>query len=134
MGGPTLLKILVVATLLLGSAALLANLLPPGGEMRRIRRFLGTVRHPGSTVAAMIGEIQVRHEDRPAPEDGDTKIRRTEGEWKGLLTEKQYRVARGGETERPFSGRYWEFRSCNCSWPQLFRVWSSPVFSSAIPY
>lgn len=108
MGGPTLLKILVVATLLMGAAALLANLTPPGGGMRTLRRIFRTMRNPGSTVAAMIGDPQTPEPTRTTQPDGDDgRIRRTEAEWKSLLTPEQYRIARGGETERPFTGRYW---------------------------
>jgi peptide-methionine (R)-S-oxide reductase len=39
-------------------------------------------------------------------EDDDAPVRKTEKEWKKLLTSKQYRVTRLKETEVPFSGKY----------------------------
>jgi peptide-methionine (R)-S-oxide reductase len=40
--------------------------------------------------------------------DEETHVRKTSAEWKKRLTRKQYRVARQGETELPFSGKYWK--------------------------
>ncbi len=38
------------------------------------------------------------------------KIRRSDEEWRELLTEEQYRVARQGGTEPPFTGKYHDFK------------------------
>lgn len=35
------------------------------------------------------------------------KIQKSEEEWRKELTPEQYRVMRDGDTERPFSGKYW---------------------------
>ncbi len=51
---------------------------------------------------------------------------RTAGEWKGLLTPLQYRVAREAGTERAFTGRYWDEHTpglylCSSCGTDLFR-------------
>ena len=38
-----------------------------------------------------------------------TKIEKTDKEWKKELSEESFNVARLGGTERPFSGKYWNF-------------------------
>src|SRR5262245_26176409 len=45
--------------------------------------------------------------------DADGKIvplHKTDAEWKKLLTRRQFEVARRGETESPFTGRYLHYR------------------------
>jgi peptide methionine sulfoxide reductase msrA/msrB len=37
------------------------------------------------------------------------KVKKTDAEWRELLTPDQYRILRQGETEKPYSGRYNEF-------------------------
>jgi peptide methionine sulfoxide reductase msrA/msrB len=37
------------------------------------------------------------------------KVKKTDAEWKEILTPEQYRVMRRGDTERPFSGEYNDF-------------------------
>jgi len=53
------------------------------------------------------------------------KIRRSEDQWRQLLTEEQYRVTRQHGTERAFSGRYWDCHepgtyACVCCGAPLF--------------
>ena len=45
--GPILIKILVVATLLLGSAALLTNIMPSGRQALRSRKLIRQSLNPG---------------------------------------------------------------------------------------
>jgi len=112
VGGLLLVKILIFATLILGCAAVVSNLVSSHPSPSRRRNFLETLRNPGWTVAAMLGDAQ----DLPDPSDragepvsaGGAKVRKTEEEWKELLSAEQYRVAREGRTERPFEGRYWD--------------------------
>ena len=77
------------------------------------------------------------------------KITKTEEEWKKTLTEDSYKVTRESATERPYTGKYWDFDEqgvykcicCNeplfesqtkfdagCGWPSFF----VPMNDSAI--
>ncbi|MEO8280452.1 MAG: peptide-methionine (R)-S-oxide reductase MsrB [Ideonella sp.] len=38
----------------------------------------------------------------------DREVRKTEDQWREQLDSEQFRVARQGGTERPFSGKYWD--------------------------
>ena len=38
----------------------------------------------------------------------DRAVRKSDEEWRGQLDSEQFRVARKGGTERPFSGKYWD--------------------------
>ena len=58
--------------------------------------------------------------------DGGTKIRRSDAEWRELLTEEQFRVTRKHGTERAFTGCYWDHHevgtyACVCCGSELFR-------------
>jgi len=49
----------------------------------------------------------------------------TDEQWRQVLTQEQYMVARRGETERPFSGKYCDFKGagiyqCICCGNELF--------------
>lgn len=59
------------------------------------------------------------------------KIQKTDAEWRALLTPEQYKVARKGGTERPFTGEYWNHKddgtyTCACC--------GHPLFSSDTKY
>ncbi len=61
-----------------------------------------------------------------ADEDNESPVYKTDAEWKRQLTRKQYRIARLGETEAPFKGKYWKNKKpgqyhCICCNAALFR-------------
>lgn len=68
-------------------------------------------------------------QDTPAEDeeevDYDQPLHKTDAEWKKLLTRKQYRVARLGETEPAYRGKYWRTKldgtyHCVCCGAPLF--------------
>jgi peptide-methionine (R)-S-oxide reductase len=89
-------KLLVAGTLLLGSLVLIANFAPAWG---RLRGVLDAV-----VPAALAGD-----EARPAAKE-DGKVRRSDDEWKRILSPEQYQVMRCSATERPFTGEYWDHK------------------------
>lgn len=111
LGGPLMIKFLVMGTLLLGFLALLVNIMPTGRQNPRSRRMLGTVRSPLALVVAMAGQDtddENGAEMKVPPNDVRVgKVRKTEEEWKAELTNEQYQVTRCSGTERPFTGKYW---------------------------
>ena len=53
------------------------------------------------------------------------KIEKTDAEWRQMLTPEQFEVARKKGTERPFTGKYWDFHDqgvylCVCCGNELF--------------
>jgi peptide-methionine (R)-S-oxide reductase len=71
--------------------------------------------------------------DKPDADAGEADVEeeahvhKTAAEWKKLLTGKQYRIARQGETELPFKGKYWKSKK-----PGTYRCvcCNAAVFSS----
>lgn len=111
LGEPAMIKILVMGTLLLGSLALLMNIVPAGRQGLRARKMLGAGRGPIAMVTAIIHQNETNDsaKNTDAKNDGgDVKVRKTEEEWKNELTEEQYQVTRCSATERPFTGQYWD--------------------------
>ena len=79
-----------------------------------------------------------------------TKITKTNEEWKSSLSENSYKVTRESGTERPYTGKYWDFNEqgvykcicCNeplfesqtkfdagCGWPSFFVPMNDSVIS-----
>ena len=85
---------------------------------------------PKAAGAKPAGGKPTEHAKDSAPDEEDKEPRRvskTNAEWKKLLSRKQYRVARLGETEPPFTGKYWKTKlhgtyRCICC--------DAPLFSS----
>lgn len=53
------------------------------------------------------------------------KVIKSESEWKEILTKEQFLVTRKQNTERPFTGEYWDFKKmgvyrCVCCYTHLF--------------
>jgi len=53
------------------------------------------------------------------------KVKKTDDEWKAVLSEEEFSVTRKGDTERPFSGRYYKHKEegiyqCVCCGNDLF--------------
>lgn len=84
-----------------------------------------------------------------------TKIEKTDKEWKKELSEESFNVARLGGTERPFSGKYWNFEEegsyicicCNtplfksdskfdagCGWPSFFEPLNNEAIDELADY
>ena len=83
------------------------------------------------------------------------KIEKTDKEWKKELSEESFNVARLGGTERPFSGKYWNFEEegsyicicCNtplfksdskfdagCGWPSFFEPLNNEAIDELADY
>lgn len=59
------------------------------------------------------------------------RVDRTEAEWRALLSEQEFQVARGKGTERAFTGRYWDLKD-----PGTYRCvcCGAPLFSASHKY
>jgi peptide-methionine (R)-S-oxide reductase len=60
-------------------------------------------------------------------EDMDTKVSKTDQEWRDQLTPEQYDVTRRAGTEAPFTGEYWDCHDdgtyrCVCCGEELFEA------------
>lgn len=65
------------------------------------------------------------YEAGEATDESESRVYKSNAEWKRLLTRKQYRIARLGETEPPYTGKYWKNKKpgvyhCVCCDAALF--------------
>ncbi len=91
-GSPLLYKVLVMGTLLVGVLSLLGNLLPYVQRKMKRRRAEGEPRESLALVRTVSGREAVR---------------KTDAQWKDVLSANEYRVARQGGPEQAYTGRYW---------------------------
>jgi peptide-methionine (R)-S-oxide reductase len=91
-----MIKILIAAILLVGSLVLISGLAPARWRLRDL--------FEGITTSAVAGETG------PAAAQEDDKVRRTDDEWRTILTPEQYQVMRCSATERPFTGKFWNHK------------------------
>jgi peptide-methionine (R)-S-oxide reductase len=59
------------------------------------------------------------------------KVTKTDDEWRQKLSDEEFEVARGGGTERAFTGRYWDTKT-----PGVYRCvcCDAPLFDSATKF
>jgi peptide-methionine (R)-S-oxide reductase len=61
-----------------------------------------------------------------SPSESKFKVVKTEQEWRSILSDQEYNVARAGGTERAFTGKYWDHKgdgvyTCVCCETELFQ-------------
>jgi peptide-methionine (R)-S-oxide reductase len=118
-----LIALAAVVLLLIARAA--------GAKPKRGESPAGADAKPAAAPAEKESEAPAQDRAKPQsdddPDDEETRVEKTDAEWKQLLTRKQYRVARQGETELPFKGKYWKSKK-----PGTYRCvcCNAAVFSS----
>lgn len=100
-----MLKILVAATLLIGSGSLLMNLLPQskGAGLSK----LPTLTLVSQAQAAEPGDPNLSTTAKD-PRAMEKKVLKSEKQWKNELSSEQYNVTRCGGTEPAFTGKYYD--------------------------
>lgn len=112
-----LLALAAAATLLIAQAAGAA---PPRLATGAAAKSIPTSDSQDSADKASLAATAKGNEDEDEP-----PVIKSDAEWKKLLTRKQYRVARQGETEPPFKGKFWKTKEpgsyrCVCCDAELF--------------
>jgi peptide-methionine (R)-S-oxide reductase len=94
-----------------------------------------TVKDQNKTKKSAIMENKISKPENPYYSNTDTtKLHLTDADWKKVLPEDVYEVTRNADTERPFTGKYWNTDEkgtyyCAACGNQLFR--SGAKFSSS---
>lgn len=70
-------------------------------------------------------DTKAKKKEQASAKSSDDRIVKTNAEWKALLTPEQYRITRLKGTERPFTGKYNDFKGvgtfvCVCCGLELF--------------
>src|SRR5690242_6404192 len=95
-----LLALAAAATLLIAQAAGAGPPSLPTGAAAKSIPTSGSPESPDKASLAATAKGNENEDERP--------VTKSHAEWKKLLTRKQYRVARQGETEPPFKGKDWK--------------------------
>jgi peptide-methionine (R)-S-oxide reductase len=80
---------------------------------------------PSVTSVPELTPIEEPKMEEPAKETGEFAVQKTDAEWKALLSPEQYRITRLKDTERAFTGKYWNTKTagtyeCVCCGQALF--------------
>lgn len=108
-----MIKVLVIATLLVGTLSLFSNLMP---------------RAVGQTHGGARSE---REKPMVHAKKADDKVKKTDAEWREQLTPEQYRVTRCSATEKPFTGKYYDHHEDGM---YVCVACGNPLFSSDTKY
>ena len=128
--------VVIIGIVVIGAAAFLfRNTLFPGVREPDNKIISENITLVSDSLDSDKSENQIQGEDMP------DKVIKSEEEWKKELTDEEYRVLREKGTERPFSGKYDDFKdigtfNCNacgnpvfyssakfesgCGWPSFF--------------
>lgn len=129
MAATTKARALRVAAVALGLAAaalaVFANRgfdLGPGAGAGSAASGLGSAK---TRIGAEANEPMTAHSQSPSPSDARWKIRKSDDEWRALLTPEQFHVTRRKGTERAFTGAYHDAKTpgvyvCVCCGRELF--------------
>ncbi|HUX05943.1 MAG TPA: peptide-methionine (R)-S-oxide reductase MsrB [Acidobacteriota bacterium] len=96
--------------------------------MRNNTLLLAVLITATSLFAASCCNVCMSGKAKPIDKDGKAlkfEVQKSDAEWRAQLTHEQYGVARMKRTERPFSGRYYDFNDdgvyrCVCCGQELF--------------
>jgi peptide-methionine (R)-S-oxide reductase len=117
-----MLKVLILITLVLGSASLVAWLTSERPTAQRVRREPGVSGRVVGAISAPLamaayrdggsGKAQAAPDSAaggggPGAAQPPTKVKKTPAEWRAILGEQAYNVTQCSATEAPFTGKYW---------------------------
>ena len=120
-GGPYMFKVLILITLVLGSASLVAWLTSERPTPQRVRPDRVAAGRVVGAISAPLGMAAYRDDGsgkaKAAPDTAGgggsgsdqppAKVKKTAAEWRAILGEQAYNVTQCSATEAPFTGKYW---------------------------